>query len=85
MNGSVEMGLVVDEYVMSFQAEPFHQETRYHWMICRAKNPDMLVSWGHATTQQLAEEEAQNELKDLSLGVTQGGRVTSKSAPQVKS
>jgi hypothetical protein len=78
------MGLVVDQYVMSFQAEPFHKETRYHWMICRVRNPQTLVSWGHATTQQLAEEEAQNELKDLSSGLTQGGRVTSKSASQTK-
>ena len=54
-------------------------------MICRAQNPETLVSWGHATTQKVAEEEAQNELKDLSSGLTQGGRVTSKSAPQAKS
>ena len=69
------------QYVISFQVEPFHQETRYHWMICQAQNPETLVSWGHATTQQLAEEEAQNELKDLASGLTQGGRVTSKSDP----
>jgi hypothetical protein len=72
------------QYVISFQAERFHLETRYHWMICRAHHPETLVSWGHATTQQLAEEEAQNELKDLSSRLTQGGRVTSKSAPQAK-
>ena len=79
------MGLVVDRYVMSFQAEPFHLETRYHWMICRARNPETLVSWGHATTQLLAEKEAQNEVKDLYSGLTQGGRVTSKPAPLAKS
>ena len=79
------MGRAVNQYVMSFQAQPFHHEIRYHWMICRARNPEMLVSWGHATTQKLAEQEAQNEVKDLSSGLTQGGRVTGKSAPQAKS
>jgi hypothetical protein len=42
MEGSVEMGRVADQYVMSFQAVPFHQETRYHWMICRALTLDFL-------------------------------------------
>ncbi len=81
------MKRAVGSYVVSFQAEPFHNGTRYHWMICRAQNPDELVSWGHASTQGLAEEAAQNELKDLSSGLTQGGRVSSKSAipsPQAK-
>jgi hypothetical protein len=73
------------QYVISFQAEPCHHETRYHWMICRRQDPDTLVSWGHATTQELAEEEAQNELKDLCSGLTQGGRAIPKSAPHAKS
>jgi hypothetical protein len=50
-------------------------------MICRAQNPDELVSWGHALTQELAEIAARSEVSSLSSGLTQGGRVTtSKSA-----
>ena len=66
-------------YVVSFQAEPFHRRTRYHWMICRVQNPDKLVSWGHAPTQDQAEKAAHDEVKDLSSRRTQGGRVTSTS------
>jgi hypothetical protein len=73
------MKQAVGSYVVSFQAEPFHKGTRYHWMICWAQNPDELVSWGHAPTQELAEMAAQNEVKDLSSGRTQGGRVTNTS------
>ena len=65
----------VSHYVVSFQTEPYHKGTRYHWMICWAQNPDELVSWGHAPTQELAEIAAQNEIKDLSSGRTQGGRI----------
>lgn len=67
---------VVGNYVFSIQAEPFHREVRYHWMICSAQNPDQLVSWGHASSQELAEAAARNEIQDLSSGLTQGGRVT---------
>ena len=76
------MKQAVGRYVLSFQAEHFHNGMRYHWMICSAQNPDELVSWGHAPTQALAEEAAQNEVENLSSGLTQGGRVikTSKSA-----
>jgi hypothetical protein len=63
-------------YIVSFQAEGFHQRTRYHWMICGAQNPEELISWGHAPTQELAETAARNELSDLTSGLTQGGRVT---------
>jgi hypothetical protein len=70
------MKLTVDRYVVSFQAERFHKETRYHWIICWAQTPDKLVSWGHAPTQELAEAAAQNEVNNLSSGRTQGGRVT---------
>jgi hypothetical protein len=66
-------------YVVSFQAEPFHQGTRYHWMICSEESPDELVSWGHAPTQQLAEGAAHDELNKLASGLTQGGRVISES------
>jgi hypothetical protein len=73
------MKKAVDRYVVSFQSEPFHNVRRYHWMICWTMNPDELVSWGHAPTQGLAEQAAQNEVKDLSSGLTQGGRVAGES------
>jgi hypothetical protein len=73
------MKQTVGRYAVSFQAERFYKETRYHWMICAKRNPDELVSWGHAPTRELAEKAAQNEAKDLSSGRTQGGRVTSTS------
>jgi len=67
----------VSQYVLSFQTEPFHRKTRYHWMICLANSPDKLLSWGHAPTKELAEEAARNEVENLSSGLTEGGRVIS--------
>ena len=46
-------------------------------MICWEDNPDVMVSWGHAPTMELAETEANNEVRDLTSGLTQGGRVAS--------
>jgi len=66
-------------YVVSIQAQAFRKKTRYHWMICLETNLEELVSWGHAPTLELAEAEARNEVKDLSSGLTQGGRVASTS------
>jgi hypothetical protein len=70
------MTQAVARYIVSFQAEPFRKGRRHHWMICRVQKPEELVSWGHAPTQQLSEMAAQNEVKDLSSGRTEGGRVT---------
>ena len=76
------MKKAVDPYVLSFESEPVrnrqqrHKQKRHHWMICLAKKPDELVSWGHAPTHELAESEARNELTDLLSGVTQGGHVS---------
>jgi hypothetical protein len=64
-------------YVVSIQAQSFRKKTRYHWMICWENNPDELISWGHAPTHELAESEALNEVRDLTSGLTQGGRVAS--------
>jgi hypothetical protein len=66
-------------YVVSIQAQAFRKKTRYHWMICLENNLEELVSWGPAPTLELAEAEARNEVKDLSSGLTQGGRVASTS------
>jgi hypothetical protein len=71
------MNQEIDQYVVSIQAQPFRGKTRYHWMICLNESPDELLSWGHATTQALAETEAGNEVRDLASGLTQGGRVAS--------
>jgi hypothetical protein len=65
-----------DQYAVSI--EPEHCRiggVRYHWLICLAKKPDELVSWGNAQTLEMAEHAAQDELKDLCSGLTQGGRV----------
>jgi hypothetical protein len=65
---------VVGDYVLSIQAESFHRGVRYHWVICLAQNPDRMVSWGHAPTQELAETAARKEIEDLTSGLTKGGR-----------
>lgn len=75
------MKQAVSPYVVSFQAEPFRQGTRHHWMICTARNSDELVSWGHAPTRELAELAAGQEVQDLSSGLTQGGHVTGPTKP----
>jgi hypothetical protein len=46
-------------------------------MICWEHNPDELVSWGHALSQELAEAAARDEVKDLSSGMSHGGQVAS--------
>ena len=66
-------------YVVSYEAEPFRKARRYHWMICREHNPDELVSWGHALTQELAETAARQEVTDLSSGLSHGGQLASTS------
>lgn len=71
------MNVEPGQYVVSIQAQPFRRKMRYHWMICREQVPDEMISWGHAPTQEQAESEARNEVRDLVSGVTQGGRVAS--------
>ena len=71
------MKKAVDPYVVSFESESVsNKKKRHHWMICLAKSPDKLVSWGYAPTHVLADSEALNELKDLLSGLTQGGHVS---------
>lgn len=71
------MKKAVDPYVLSFESESVrNKRKRHHWMICLAKRPDELVSWGHAPTHELADSAARNELKDLLSGLTQGGHVS---------
>ena len=75
------MKKALSPYVVLFQGEPFHKGKRYHWMICRAQNPEELVSWGHEPTRELAEGAAQREVKHLSTGLIQGGMATGKMKP----
>ena len=74
-NNAAKMKHAIGKYVVSFQAECFHKKKRYHWLVCRARNPGELVSWGHALTQELAEEAASNEVNNLSSGETQGSHI----------
>ena len=66
------------DYILEFQAEPsrFRKGARYHWMVSLAQKPDEMVSWGFASTLELAEIAAHNEVKDLESGATLGGRCT---------
>jgi len=75
--------VAVDSYVLTFESEHFYRRRRYHWMICAARNPDELVSWGHAPTQELAETVARNEVEKLAAGLTESGQVTSASKSAV--
>lgn len=68
----------VDSFALSFERQSLgNKKKRYHWTICSTQNPDLLVSWGHAATHEMAENEARKELDDLASGRTQGGRVAS--------
>jgi len=72
----------VDSFVLSFEEQSLrNKKKRYHWVICSTRNPDLLVSWGYASTHEVAEIEARNELEDLASGRTQGGRVASSITP----
>ena len=71
--------LVVDDsYILSFEAERVNRDYRYHWMICSVRNPDELVSWGHAPTRELAETAAASEVSKLESGVSKQGDVKQK-------
>jgi hypothetical protein len=72
---------VPTSYLISFQAESFYKGRRHHWMICRTRNPDELVSWGHEPTHELADAAARKELEYLAAGMTQGGHVTTAVKP----
>ena len=65
------------QYVVSIQAQPFRKKTRYHWMICLGKQSRRIGLLGTRPDQELAETEARNEVRDLTSGLTQGGRVAS--------
>ena len=74
------MDLPVGRYVMSFQSQPLRKgRRRYYWMICCESNPDELISWSHAPTQELAEVAARQEVTDLFSGLSRGGQLVSKS------
>lgn len=62
-------------YVFSVESERYHKTLRFHWVICSSQNPDQMVSWGHASSRELAEAAVQQEMEDLRSGRTPGGRV----------
>ncbi len=68
-------------YIFSIQAERFHNSLRFHWVICSTQNPERLVSWGHASSRELAEAAAQNEINDLRSGRTLGGPMRHTGSP----
>ena len=65
------------KFVLSFQSERFYKGVRYHWMVCLDNDPNQLVSWGHAPSQQMAEQAGQVEITDLLSGLSSGGQVVS--------
>lgn len=72
--------ITIGTSVLSFEEEFLrNKKKRYHWMISSTEEPDFLVSWGDAPTEEEAEAEAIKELKSLALGLTQGGRVVASS------
>ena len=67
-----------NSFFLSFEEQSLrNKKKRHHWMICSSRNPDLLISWGHAITHEAAEYEANKELEGLVSGDTQGGRVAS--------
>jgi hypothetical protein len=66
--------IAISSYVLSFELERFYRGWRCYWMICAARNPDELVSWGYAQTRELAEMAARNEVNKLVAGPTRCGR-----------
>ena len=70
------VSVAVDSYLLTLEREHFYRGWRYYWMICAERNPDELLSWGYAPTQQLAEMAAGTEMKRLESGLHHGNRVT---------
>jgi hypothetical protein len=71
----------VGTYVLTLERDRFYRGWRYHWMICASHSPDELVSWGHASTRDLAEAAAGSEVEKLAARLTQG-RSESVKAPR---
>ena len=68
--------VVVSPFVISIQSQRFYRGWRYYWIICATRNPDELVSWGHAPTLELAEMAAEHAVMKLESGLPKTGRVT---------
>ncbi|MGD1081794.1 MAG: hypothetical protein ABR881_26040 [Candidatus Sulfotelmatobacter sp.] len=68
--------VVVSPFVISIESQRFYQGWRYYWIICAVRNPDELVSWGHAPTLELAEMAAENAVMKLESGLPKTSRVT---------
>lgn len=69
--------LVADNsYLLSFDAERLCRGYRYHWMVRSVQNPDELVSWGYASTRELAEAAAGSEVSKLESCSSRTGKVS---------
>src|ERR1035438_507729 len=68
--------VVVSPFVISIQSQRFYRGWRYYWIICATRNPDELVSWGHAPTLELAEMAAENAVMKLESGLLKTSRGT---------
>ena len=73
-----------ERYVCSVRLERYFRRWRHHWLVCRANEPDELVAWGHAPTQELAEAAARNQIADLASGLSKGGRVVGAVIPRLR-
>src|ERR1039458_7339125 len=68
--------VVVSPFVISIESQRFYRGWRYYWIICAARNPDELVSWGHAPMLELAKMAAENAVMKLESGFPKTSRVT---------
>jgi len=58
-------GIGVKPYIVCLDSERFYKGHRFYWTICSAQEPDLLVSWGHARTRELAETTVATEIERL--------------------
>ena len=63
--------VVIGNYILSFEADYFYKDLRYHWMICATVNPEEMVCWGHAPTLRLAELAARSEVAKLEFALVE--------------
>lgn len=73
-----------DAYVIKVEAARFYRQRRYYWTVCRAAQPEELVSWGDASSQEEAAETARNEVSDLMAGLSDGGHLAPAGSPTLK-
>ena len=65
MDTERDPGIRVKSYIVCVDSERFYKGHRFYWTICSAQEPDLLVSWGHARTRELAEATVATEIERL--------------------